>query len=501
MFEVEVHSVLRDFIKERGDRNWAHHLTMARLVARALRLERSALMQTGSSVSKYCWSYLMPVLWGERSVLLVAPRSVLQYLLTEEIPQLQDWLETSKPVRIGDRWEAGDSLLLTTPESWLSDRLKVQHRFPANIPTIIDRAEDLEQWTRKLLTINLSISDWNRLMESAPQYVETIRDTKVKLTKAIFSRPQNPYQCYLLSGIEPELIQNLCAKLASETLLTPKFSDFWQLWQERPSIIWSSRDRERGVFELYLAPVEVATSLQPIWQRQPVVVTGSFLDLDASAPIYRHELGIEDILCLKFSPDRQYEPIQLYIPDRLPMHNTPQFQPAVLQQVKLLVGLSNNIARPVVILVEDVPLQAQVGSVLASEFGSRVRVEDSRNLSDRGILVCGWSFWKLHQDKLPVPQLLIVVTLPLPSLENPLVASRVTYYKKQRQDWFRYYLLPSALRRLQQAIVPLRESQGVVALLDNRVNFRSYGKTILAALEPCARINYIDPSWFGYLGS
>ncbi|MGV2827571.1 helicase C-terminal domain-containing protein [Myxosarcina sp. GI1(2024)] len=500
MFEVEVHSVLRDYIRERGDRNWAHHLTMARLVARALRLERSALLQTGSSVSKYCLSYLMPVLCGDRAALIVAPSPILQYLFTEEIPRLQDWLTTDKPVRIGERWKSTDELLLTTPESWLSDRLHLHRRFPPEIPAIIDRAEDLEENARKQLTVNLSLSDWNELMLHAPQYGESIRNIKVKLTKAIFNRPHNPYQHYLLTGSESDLLEELCDKLASESLLTPKFSYFWQLWQERPNIMWSSRDRERGLFKIYLAPVEVATALKPIWQQQPVVITGSFLDLDPSAPIYRQELGIEDILCLKFSPDRQNEPVQLYVPDRLPMPNTPQFRQAIFQQVTLLVGLSNNIDRPVVILVEDVPLKAQVGSVLASEFGSRVRVE-ARDLSERSILVCGWSFWKLHQDKLPVPQLLVIVTLPLPSLENPLVASRVAYYKSQRQDWFRFYLLPTALRKLQQAIVPLRETQGIVALLDNRVNFRSYGKTILSALEPCARINYIDPSWFGYLGS
>ncbi|MEA5421351.1 hypothetical protein VB712_19170 [Spirulina sp. CCNP1310] len=45
---------------------------------------------------------------------------------------------------------------------------------------------------------------------------------------------------------------------------------------------------------------------------------------------------------------------------------------------------------------------------------------------------------------------------------------------------------------LQRAVMPVREVQGVVALLDNRVNHRSYGRKILNALEPLARINYID---------
>jgi ATP-dependent DNA helicase DinG len=188
------------------------------------------------------------------------------------------------------------------------------------------------------------------------------------------------------------------------------------------------------------------------------------------------------------------------LPDRLPLANTPEFQGAFLEQARTLIALSSNVHQPIVMLVEDVPLKAQVGTALAAEFGSRVRVEKT-DLADDSILISSWSFWHLHQDELPTPQLLIIATLPLPSLEHPLVASRVAYYKRQRQDWFRLYLLPTALRAIQQAIVPLRESQGIVALLDNRVNCRSYGKTILSALEPCARINYIDPTWFDLIMS
>ena len=121
---------------------------------------------------------------------------------------------------------------------------------------------------------------------------------------------------------------------------------------------------------------------------------------------------------------------------------------------------------------------------------------ETHNIAEDGVLVCGWQFWRSHQHQITNPQLLIIATLPIPSLENPLVASRVAYYKRQRQDWFRRYLLPHALQTIQQAVVPLRTSQGIVAILDNRVNHRSYGSRILNILEPCSRINYIDPDWF-----
>ncbi|WP_042892049.1 helicase C-terminal domain-containing protein, partial [Anaplasma marginale] len=132
---------------------------------------------------------------------------------------------------------------------------------------------------------------------------------------------------------------------------------------------------------------------------------------------------------------------------------------------------------------------------LAAELGALVQVEKT-DLAANSILVCGWQFWRDNQERLPPPYLLAIATLPFPSLENPLVAARVACYKSKRIDWFRFYLLPTAIREIQRVIVPLRESQPVVALLDNRVDRRSYGNIILNALEPCVRINYLDPTWF-----
>jgi ATP-dependent DNA helicase DinG len=200
---------------------------------------------------------------------------------------------------------------------------------------------------------------------------------------------------------------------------------------------------------------------------------------------------------LKFSNDSQGSAIQLYVPHKLPLPNTPEFQAAFIHKVRTLVCLSATAPGLTVVLVGDVPLKAQVGTILASEFGSRVQVEKTC-LDDNGILVTGWEFWREHQRVLPAPHLLIIATLPLPSLENPLVAGRVAYYKRSHQDWFRLFLLPAALNELQRAVAPVRESQGIVALLDTRVVNRSYGAQVLAVLSPLARINYLDPSLFSH---
>lgn len=498
VIEVEVHQHLRAFLRQQGNLYWSHHLTMARLVARALRLGRSALMQTDALSryqGRYRLSYLVPILMWQGPVILVAPEAIHQRLLLVEIPQLGQWIPTSKPIRTGDRFpEAGfQGLLLTTPEAWLSDRLLQQGRFPDHIPTLFDGVDELETWTNQVLTASLQPADWDQLMLACPDLVEDIRDTRVQLTKSIFQRPANPYECCLVETFERRVLEDLLQRL--ETCLPPAWQGFKSAFEMADRLIWATINRRQGQFSLHCGPVEVASTLRPIWLQQPIVLVGGALDLEAEATVYRQRLGLGDLTCLKFASDRQDELIQLYLPERLPMPNTPEFQRALLAEMHTLLRVSAGNQGLTVLLVGDVPLKAQVGSVLASEFGSRVQVERTC-LEENGVLVTGWDFWREHQPVLPAPSLIVVATLPIPSLENPLVAGKVAYYKQLRQDWFRLYLLPEALSELQRAIAPVRESQGVVALLDSRVIHRNYGHQVLAALNPFARVSYLDANLF-----
>ncbi len=503
MIEVEVHQRLRAFLREQGKPYWSHHLTMARLVARALRLGRSALLQTDALSryqGRYRLSYLVPVLLWPDAVVLVAPEEVQQRLLMVEIPQLGQWVEAGKPIRTGDRFPGEDfkGLLLTTPETWLRDRLLGEGRFPENIPTILDGVDDLEQWANATLTSRLQPRDWEALMLACPNHTDAIRDARVQLTKTIFQRPPNPYDCCLLEPYEQRILECLFEFLLATSPVPPmpaEWQQFYQMNSTPAQILWAGISRQLGQFTLHVSPIQVSEALQPIWTKQPVILIGGALDLDAEANVYRQRLGLEDLTCVKFTPDRQDELIHLYLPERLPMPNTEQFQGALIQEMHSLLRFSSEGQGLTVLLVGDTPLKAQIGSRLAAEFGSRVQVERTC-LDDNGVLVTGWEFWQTYQSVLPTPQGMAIATLPIPSLEDPLIAGRVTYYKQQRQDWFRLFLLPEALNKLQRAIAPIRERQGVVAVFDSRVAHRSYGQQVLTALAPFARINYLDASLF-----
>ncbi|MGK7921670.1 MAG: helicase C-terminal domain-containing protein [Trichodesmium sp.] len=510
MIEVEVHNSLRNFLRSQNQPHWPHNLTMARLVARALRLGRSALIQTGSPPGshnqQYQLSYLLPILMWPGQTILVAPESVQQRLLRVEIPRLladNSNINLSLPDKAIETYPPQDpnfnGLLLMTPHSWLVSQWE-NNQFPQGIPTIIDWADNLETWIQNYLTASFLPADWNQLMQVYPDKSEFIRQVRINLTRSLFQHPVNPYNCYLIEQNEQrilqQLIQSLSLTLKNQELQSNYLDrNFWHQWQQEGQLRWVELHRQRGSFSLYCTPYDLSEALSNIWTQQPVVIIGGALDLETQANNYRQTMGLGDLTCVKFSLNHRHDMIQLYLPNGLPMPNTPQFQSASIEEIRTLLYISSQaVDGLIVIIIGDLPLKTQIGAILASEFGSRVQVETT-SPEVKGILITGWEFWQEHQRKLQPPQLLIITTLPLPSLENPLVSGRVNFYKQRGLDWFRLYLLPKALQELQRAIASVRESQGVVAMLDSRVIRRSYGQQILAALSPFAKIDYLDTTW------
>ena len=587
MFEVEVHQQLRSFLREFPDQAWPHHLTMARLVARALRLGRSSLIHLGTAGghTAHRLSYLMALLLWPRGAVLVAPEGTLQEIMAVDLPPLQAWLQGSKSVQRGDRWPHPDftGLLLTPPGPWLvANPQQPSAAFPSHLPTLIEGIDDLEAWFIQHHTLRIQPQDWQTLALAFPQSRAALRDVQVRLTHTLFQRPAKESQeipgACLLDSCEQVLLQDLLHHLVARApraglatadpaipgaassdqvssgrtssdqvssdqtssdqvssdqvssdqtssdqvssdrgtgMTGPAAQPLAESWPPNPlPEPWHSLqmalaenqgmalaliDRTQGSFSLEWSPLNIAERLARRWPQQPVVLLRETLAEPTQGAIDRGRLGLgeQDLTVVQFNRDRQTEQVQLYLPDHLPLPNTPHFYPALLVELRRLLTLSVTAAGFTVILVNDRPLKGQVGATLAAEFGSRVQIERlPQDSSLAPILVSGWDFWRQQQQHLPNPQLLIMATLPLPSLEDPRVAGRVAYYKHRRQDWFRCYLLPQALVELQRAIAPVRRSQGVVALLDLRVLRRSYGQQILTMLSPMARLGYLDPSLF-----
>lgn len=504
IIEAQVHQKLLQLSRENGGDFWQHHLTLARLVARGLRLGRSALIQTKTGVGDYALSYLTPILLSAKPVVLVTPPGLQQWLFSLKIPRLQQQLSTNRTIQIVSSIpDSPDGILLITPDHWLREMFGDRPTPP--VTTILNPVDDLWQWIQNFFRCELTLVNWENLKQTNPSQQNFIQGNYNQLKTNLLRRSPNPYHCHLLQPEDLKLLQN-CLQL---TNLQPwqKFREILASENNKP-LCWAMLKRQNGKFAFKVAPQDVSSLLKKLWHKQATLFIGGFLDTEKTAPTFREQIGLDaDLTCVKFTPPRQQHQTQIYLPEkRLPLPNTPEFQGKLFAQLQRLVCLSRSAtqSRPVVLLINDVPLQAQMGAALAAEFGTAVKVEQP-NLEADSILICGWDFWRDLTNPLfsgqpldfPLPQLMAIATLPLPSLENPLVAGRVAHYKAQRQDWFRLYLLPTALRELQRAIYPLHQDQSLIAILDNRINHRAYGQQILEAMQPCSYCNYLDPSWLG----
>lgn len=234
MIEAEVHLSLHNFLRSQaGFPSWPHHLTMARLVARALRLGRSALIQVGAVCGyqgRYRTSFIASALMWHGPVIIVATETVQQLLLRVEIPRLQQWLQVNKPIRTGDAWPNPEfqGILLTSPEAWLRGQLTSADNFPQGIPTIIDGVDDLEDWVRHQLTQDIQPQDWDQLILACPEQAETIRLARIELTSELFKHPANPYECYLISPSETDILTKLHTALKSASGVPEVWQKFWQ---------------------------------------------------------------------------------------------------------------------------------------------------------------------------------------------------------------------------------------------------------------------------------
>jgi ATP-dependent DNA helicase DinG len=476
LLEVKVHSNLRQM----GRADWPHQLTMGRLVARALRLQQSALIQTGIPAdwpaAPYRLSYLTPALLWPETVAIVAPPLIRQQIFAA-LPVLQATLGSNKAV-VSDRFSASNALVLLDPLTWL------QNHSSTTSPVIIDGADDLDAWIQQWLQVTIDPTDWQEFAEQQSDAREPIIQAWQQLQISLFRRPVNPYSCHLLTPAETALLDFL----QSATTLPSAWKDFRSTIDPATgkSAIWAKVDRLRNTFQLCAQKNDLEPTLKKLWQQQPHIVIGNVLDVDRSATNYRETLGFSDITGIKFSLSTA--PIRLYVPNWMPMPNTRNFQELFIREALRLLVQRQGFA---VIIVGDTPLQTQTAARLAAQYGSLVRFEE-RGLDNENILVCGWDFWNEHYNDLPIPQLMVIATLPIPSLEDPLVAARVDLCKQQGRDWFRSYLLPVGLRVLLRAIAPVRVHQGLLAILDNRLNHRSYGLQIQAALEPATRIRKLN---------
>jgi Rad3-related DNA helicase len=105
------------------------------------------------------------------------------------------------------------------------------------------------------------------------------------------------------------------------------------------------------------------------------------------------------------------------------------------------------------------------------------------------------SFWEGVDVVGEALSLVVIDKLPFDPPDDPVHEARVNRMKANGENWFGGYVLPQATLRLKQGLGRLlrtADDRGVMAILDNRLHTKSYGRQVLAALPPARRTADFD---------
>ena len=477
MLEARAHQQLKALLRQEGSAPWPHHLSLSRLVARSLRRSDHTLVRLAPGSEPSWWiSLLVPLALSECPLAIVVGEAQRQRLLQVELPRLAK-AEPSMalPCFEGDRapedarvWLLNHQQLVAAwQKGWLGAR-----------QLVIPEAEQLDTLLRQALEVVVTPQHWDQLRRAQPAAESSLLSLHQRLNRRVLSAPRRPNQLVALAPDDEAPLRHLLQLLSPLPAPWPDWlaakGDGWTSWaQLNPQLLQ---------WQLHRHPLEPLAVLRGLLERRGAVLLGQL------AP--GSELGLQPVVELNLGDAPLADPLPLFAPLRQPLPNSPNYGQHLLEQSRRLIlgqaGLT-------VVLIDDDALRLGLTSGLAAEFGSRV-VHESTAPEGNGVICARWCWWLEQQARLPLPSQIVIALLPIASLEDPLTAARVMALRQGGRDWFREGLLPDALTRLQLGVAGLRrEGAGRLAVLDGRLRGRSWGRQVLAALEPWINLTRLLP--------
>ncbi|MEB3198312.1 MAG: helicase C-terminal domain-containing protein [Candidatus Sericytochromatia bacterium] len=401
-------------------------------------LPRIATQAFTASVGRYALTKLLQKIRRRWQ----APPERIAYALVEAESRLVDWI-----------WKHGRSQFRLYPDAEFLDIAE----------TYLERLGELREW-----------------MENDHLDEMIFPDAEVK-SKAPLHRPRLATQ-----------ITNLIAR--------------WEFFAHHADVTGSERvnwvevNRETGYFELLSAPLDVSQPLsQLLWSQRTAVLTSATLSIGGDFSYFRGQLGLSrDTRQLALASPFDYaRQARLYLP-ALPEPASAAFEGASHEAIRDILTASQGRA---FVLFTSYKAMGAAWAALATRlpFPCKQQGEWPRNKllawfkeTPQAVLFATSSFWEGVDVPGDALSCVIIDRLPFAVPDDPVVQAFVERLKMQGRDWFRDYTLPEAILKLQQGfgrLIRTATDQGAVAILDARLQTKSYGRTILRALPPCPRLN------------
>ncbi len=309
-----------------------------------------------------------------------------------------------------------------------------------------------------------------------------------------------------------ELMQNLDLQAASDAGaegLSRRVEEFGRsltfvLGAEDPDFVyWSERQPKSA--SLGASPINVANLLSQFMFGvfEAVALTSATLSTgDSEAKYFRQAVGLgEDTGALILESPFDFESqAALYLPKDAP---DPLAQDAAQQLAAHAERLIRLVEGGALFLFTSYRVMHAVHRILKARLPYPVMMQGEAPkgaLLERmvqeapAVLFATASFWEGVDLPGEPLRLVMIDRLPFDPPSDPLLAARAEALEAEGRRAFPSLLVPRAILRLKQGfgrLVRSSQDRGIVAILDRRIQSKSYGKRFLKALPPATRIH--DP--------
>ena len=256
---------------------------------------------------------------------------------------------------------------------------------------------------------------------------------------------------------------------------------------------------------LHASPIDVSAALVEhlFSQVSSAILTSATLTVGGTFDFLRGRLGLEESRSLQVSSPFDYAAqALLYLPEGLPEPSSPAFYPQAARTVRELLEASGGRALLLFTsyagmhrmreILDDEPHDF---TVLMQGEGSRHALLDRLREGRRAVLLGTASFWQGVDVPGEALSLVVIDRLPFEVPSDPVVQSRSDRLRESGGNPFRDLQLPQAVIGLKQGAGRLIRStadRGVLAILDPRLQRRSYGRVFLESLPPFRRTTSLD---------
>jgi ATP-dependent DNA helicase DinG len=258
-------------------------------------------------------------------------------------------------------------------------------------------------------------------------------------------------------------------------------------------VSWVER-RGRGIF-LEACPIDVSGMLrESLFTRVPsCVLTSATLTVAESFGYIRTRLGFNEgqelSLSTEFNVRKQ---ALLYIPKGMPDYRHPSYHDRAADEIRSILRASQGRAfvlftsyRQMETMFERLSNELPYPCMVQGKGGGKSRLLEEFKLTRNAVLFATASFWQGVDVKGEALSAVIIDKLPFQVPTDPLVAARSAHIQREGGNAFSEYQVPTAILRLKQGFGRLIRStsdRGILAVLDNRLSTKSYGKLFMASL-------------------